>query len=293
MRGAPHNGFSRHIRRMRSRTSRETGGRPQRCERDFQVQKRRKPLRCQPITVAGLTIARAPRQSGQKLQIRAQNQRSGGYSRGRGVFRFSTASCWRIAKLSKYEAANVRSSRCRRATRSRMSIFRMAERLSGRWPVSQGFCGVRSFGEPQLLGLYTGARKGSILSLRWHQVDLERGRINFNPGSNRQTTKGKPIIPIPRGLLLFLRQARQRGSELGFVINRHGRQVRDVKRAFSSAVVRAGLEDVTPHTLRHMAGTWMAQHSVPLWEISGYLGHSQEPTTELYSQPPRLSKKCA
>ena len=108
-------------------------------------------MRCQPITVAGLTIARAPRQSGQKLQIRAQNQRSGGYSRGRGVFRFSTASCWRIAKLSKYEAANVRSSRCRRATRSRMSIFRMAERLSGRWPVSQGFCGVRSFGEPHLV----------------------------------------------------------------------------------------------------------------------------------------------
>ena len=30
-----------------------------------------------------------------------------------------------------------------------MSIFRMAERLSGRWPDSQGFCGVREFDEPQ------------------------------------------------------------------------------------------------------------------------------------------------
>ncbi len=30
-----------------------------------------------------------------------------------------------------------------------MSIFRMAERLSGRWPDSQGFCGVRDFDEPQ------------------------------------------------------------------------------------------------------------------------------------------------
>ena len=149
MRGAPHSGFSRHMRRMRSRTSRETGGRPLRRERDFQVQKRRKPLRCQPITVAGLTIARASRQSGQKLEIRTQNQRSDGCSRGRGVFRFSTASCWRTAKLSKYEAANARSSRCRRATRSRMSIFRMAERLSGRWLDSQDFCGLRRFGEPQ------------------------------------------------------------------------------------------------------------------------------------------------
>ncbi len=43
----------------------------------------------QPITVAGLTIARASRQSGQKLEIGIQNQRSDGCSRGRGVFRFS------------------------------------------------------------------------------------------------------------------------------------------------------------------------------------------------------------
>ena len=150
MRGAPHNGFSRHMRRMRPRTSGETGGRPLRRERDFQVQKRRKPLRCQPITVAGLTIAKAPRQAGHKLEIRTQNQRSDGRNRGRGVFRFSTASCWRTAKHSKYEAANARSSRCRRATRSRMSIFRMAERLSGRGPDSQGFCGVRDFDEPQV-----------------------------------------------------------------------------------------------------------------------------------------------
>ena len=29
-------------------------------------------------------------------------------------------------------------------------IFRMAERLSGRWPDNQGFCGVRDFDEPQV-----------------------------------------------------------------------------------------------------------------------------------------------
>jgi hypothetical protein len=123
MRGALHNGFSRHMRRMRSRTSRETDGRPQRRGRDFQVQKRRKPLRCRPITVAGLTIARASRQFGQKLEIRTQNKRSDGWSRGRGVFRSNTASCWCTAKFSKYEAANAGSRRFRRATRSRESIF--------------------------------------------------------------------------------------------------------------------------------------------------------------------------
>src|SRR4051812_17496767 len=32
-----------------------------------------------------------------------------------------------------------------------------------------------------LMGLYTGQRKEALLSLRWSQVDLEAGRINFNP----------------------------------------------------------------------------------------------------------------
>ena len=138
--------------RMRSRNSRDTGGRPRRRERDFQVQNSRKPLRCQPITVAGLTIVRASRQFGQRLEIKTQNQRSERCSRGRGDARLNAANCWRTAKLSKYEAANSRSSRCRRATKSRMSIFRMAERLSGRRPDCQGFCGLRRFGETHQLG---------------------------------------------------------------------------------------------------------------------------------------------
>lgn len=143
-----------------------------------------------------------------------------------------------------------------------------------------------------LMGLYTGSRKGAILSLRWPQVDMERGRIDFNPPGRKRTNKGRPIIPIPRGLLWFLRKARLRGGDMGYVINRDGNPVKDIKRAFASACQKAGLEDVTPHTLRHTAGTWMAQGGVPMFEIAGYLGHSHERTSELYSHhhPDHLSR---
>jgi integrase len=84
----------------------------------------------------------------------------------------------------------------------------------------------------------------------------------------------------------------------------------DVKKAFAAAVKRAELEPsrpwmdkngrklrnptseelaeyrrntVTPHTLRHTCGTWMAQAGVPLWEIAGFLGHTVQRTTELYA----------
>lgn len=42
-----------------------------------------------------------------------------------------------------------------------MSIVRMAERLSGRWPDCQGFCGVRDFDEPQAKCLLSGVKRTS------------------------------------------------------------------------------------------------------------------------------------
>lgn len=134
-----------------------------------------------------------------------------------------------------------------------------------------------------LIGLYTGARKGAILSLRWPQVDLAAERINFNPPGRVRTSKGRAYIPIPKRLLTFLRLARRRGSDLGFVINRDGERLDNTKRAFNSACADAGLQDVTPHTLRHTCGTWMAQRGVPLDKIGGWLGHSDARTTQLYA----------
>lgn len=147
-----------------------------------------------------------------------------------------------------------------------------------------------------VMGLYTGARKEAILSLRWPQVKLKEGRIDFGRADNRQTGKGRAHIPIPDRLMTFLRLAHQRRhSDLGFVIHDKGKPVIDVGGAwhgeeegyvqgsFARACKRAGLADVTPHTLRHTCGTWMAQAGVPLREIGGWLGHSDARTTELYA----------
>ena len=75
-----------------------------------------------------------------------------------------------------------------------------------------------------LLGLYTGARKEAILSLRWTQVDLVGNRIDFNLPGRSQTNKRRPIIPIPRRLGWFLRKAHERAA-CPYVIHRHGRRL--------------------------------------------------------------------
>lgn len=135
-----------------------------------------------------------------------------------------------------------------------------------------------------LIALYTGARRGAILGLRWSQVDLVNGRIDFNEPGRPRTNKRRPIIPIPRGLRFFLarRQAAAKAN-CPWVINYEGERVGNIKRSLREACLRAELPGVTAHTFRHTAGTWLAQAGVSLYEIAGWLGHSNERTTELYA----------
>src|SRR4051794_16784257 len=100
MRGAPHVGFSLFMRRIKSRTSPATCGRPTRFRRDRRVQNRRYPARCQKITVSGLTRMSASDQFVQIRRTTTQNRRSNGFSLGRGCLRLYTASCCRRAAAS-------------------------------------------------------------------------------------------------------------------------------------------------------------------------------------------------
>lgn len=133
-----------------------------------------------------------------------------------------------------------------------------------------------------LIGLRTGKRKEAILSLQWQQVDLDRHRIDWNPPGRVRTKKRRPRNPIPVRLLPHLRRARLRGSDSGYVIHNNGVPIKDIKRSFAQACARAGLKDVTPHTLRHTCATWLMQHRVDKWEVCGFLGMTMETLERIY-----------
>ena len=83
IRGASQPGFSRHILRIRSRTSLEMTGRPGFPQRTLQVQNKRKAARCQATTVSGLTMANAERQSRQRRDRQIHSRRSPAVNLGR------------------------------------------------------------------------------------------------------------------------------------------------------------------------------------------------------------------
>jgi integrase len=133
-----------------------------------------------------------------------------------------------------------------------------------------------------LIGLYTGRRKEAILSLRWPQVNLEAGTINFEISGRRRTNKRRGIIRIPQRLLPHLRRARKRGTEMGYVLHINGYRIGDIKKGFAAACERAGIAGASPHTLKHTAATWLMQAGTDPWQAAGFLSTSVETLLRVY-----------
>jgi integrase len=122
----------------------------------------------------------------------------------------------------------------------------------------------------------TGARKGAILDMTWEQVDFERGQIRLSKGA--QTSKRRATVTVDETLLDALRKAKN-DSLSPYVINHGGERVKNIKKGFMAACKRAGLEGVTPHTLRHSVAVWLVEGGRPLDEVAQMLGHSNVNTT--------------
>ena len=141
-----------------------------------------------------------------------------------------------------------------------------------------------------LVSLYTGARKQAVLELTWDRVFLEQGYIQFDVDGRQRTKKRRARPPIPRPLKTFLRLAGKRNKK--YVIEQGGDRLDNIKKSFKNACELAGLQDVTPHTLRHTATTWLVQKGVPLWEVAGYVGLTAQTIERVYGHhaPDRLAK---
>lgn len=140
-----------------------------------------------------------------------------------------------------------------------------------------------------MLARYTAARAGAILSLRWDQIDFQKYRIDLG-GMGRQ--KRRAVVPMHPALAFALILAKESAMS-PYVIEYGGRRVASIKKGFAKACERAGLDDVSPHVLRHTAASWMAEAGVPLVDIARFLGHTNPSVTyRVYAKfsPDYLSK---
>lgn len=143
-----------------------------------------------------------------------------------------------------------------------------------------------------LIGLYTGTRHSAMRALLWEEaltqawVDLDKGMIYRRGRGERDTTKRRPVVKLPRRLLAHLRRWR-RLDELKGLLNgptiqtasvlHHGGEPLSgkIRTGFEGCVRDAGLPaEITPHWMRHTAATWLMEGGVEMWEAAAYLGMS-------------------
>ena len=65
-----------------------------------------------------------------------------------------------------------------------------------------------------------------------------------------------------------------------WLIMHNYKSVKSISQAFARAVKNAGLNDVSPHVLRHTAAMKMRTRGVPIPRISAVLGHSDISVTQ-------------
>ncbi|WP_366140168.1 site-specific integrase [uncultured Marivita sp.] len=129
-----------------------------------------------------------------------------------------------------------------------------------------------------LLMLSTAARVGAILELTWDRVNFDRNQIDLRKSASGPR-KGRAVVPINPGLRDALLSAKEAALS-DYVIEWGGQPIKKITRGFSAAAKAAGLENVTPHVLRHTSAVHMAEAGIPMSEISQYMGHSNTSITE-------------
>jgi integrase len=125
--------------------------------------------------------------------------------------------------------------------------------------------------------LYTGARLGDVLMLRWEQIDFRRATITFSQKKSGGTVT---VVPISDALRAILKSLQRRGDYVFSRADGEPHRTMDAWRAFVLARDLAGLRaGLSPHALRHTLGSWLAQAGESLLTIQKLLGHASPAIT--------------
>lgn len=134
------------------------------------------------------------------------------------------------------------------------------------------------------IALDTAARRKSIETLRWSQVDLLAGIINFDKDGKRQKNKRRVPVPISNRLRPVLERAyNERTTE--WVLD----TPYSVQHHYEALTARACKEisekfaDITIHDLRRTWATLAARAGVNLFQIAGVLGDTMATVERAYA----------
>jgi len=130
-----------------------------------------------------------------------------------------------------------------------------------------------------LLLLYTGCRRGEILSLRWDQVNIERAELYL-----QRTKNGKPrTVPLTTPASEVLAQLPKK-CQWCFPAPTGDKPLHEIRRTWKRVCRLANLTNLRIHDLRRTVGSLLVQDGVSLPIIAAILGHSNTYVTHIYAR---------
>jgi tyrosine recombinase XerD len=131
-----------------------------------------------------------------------------------------------------------------------------------------------------------GLRVSEAVNLQMHNIDLDAGIVTCTgKGSKtRRVPVGKSAVEWVKSYLVLRRK--KENIEIGnLFVTLLGRPInRQMIYEFIKVYAeKCGLEDVSPHTLRHSFATHLVQNSADIRSVQQMLGHADISTTQIYT----------
>lgn len=131
------------------------------------------------------------------------------------------------------------------------------------------------------LALSTGARRGELLNLRWHDIDLKARLARIGKTKNDEPRMLPLIEPVRNRL-----EAKPRPIKGGLLFpapRNPERHYTDFRKHWKIAVAAAKLQDFRFHDLRHSCASYLAMNGASPLEIGDVLGHKTLAMVRRYS----------
>lgn len=129
-----------------------------------------------------------------------------------------------------------------------------------------------------LTALRTGMRRKELFRLKWEQVDFRYNYINVYDFKNNDSR----IVPMSKEVRELLMN-KERLSEYVFTNPRTGTHYYDIKKAWSTILKKAGIENFLFHDNRHTFGTRVISNGGDIEVARDLLGHKHTNTTQRYT----------